>query len=68
MWVSASRLQIVISGVLCRNKLYFEIQCTRNRPQRGLVVVHTLLLHEFTDYFSVSALATSYFTGIDIAI
>ena len=68
MWVSASRLQIVISGVLCRNKLCFWIKFTRNRPQRGFFVVHTLLLHEFTDYFPVSALATSYFTGIDIAI
>ena len=68
MWVSASRLQIVISGVLCRNKVCFEVYYTKNRPLMGFVAFQTLLLHEFADYFPVSALATSYFTGIDIAI
>ena len=68
MWVSASRLQIVISGVLCRNKVCFEVYRIGNGPQRSFVAFHILFLHEFTDYFPVTALATSYFTGVDITI
>ena len=68
MWVGAYRLRIVISGVLCFGMVCFEIECSRNRPQRAFAAFRALLSHEFTYDFSVSALAASDFTGIDIAI
>ena len=68
MWVGAYRLRIVISGVLCFGTVCFEIECSRNRSQRALAAFRALLPNESTYYLAVSALAASYFTGIDIAI
>ena len=68
MWVGAYRLRIVISGVLCFSTVCFEIECSRNRPQRAFAAFRALLPNESTYYLAVSALAASYFTGIDIAI